>query len=47
MNIDMIRAAAQRLKGHIVETPLLFSPAISSIAGRRVYVKAEALQVTG
>jgi threonine dehydratase len=47
MNIDMIRAAAQRLKGHIVETPLLFSPAIDEIAGRRVFVKAEALQVTG
>lgn len=47
MNIEMIRAAAQRLKGHVVETPLLFSPVIDEIAGRRVFVKAEAVQVTG
>lgn len=47
MNIDMIHAAAARLRGHVVETPLLFSPGIDAIAGRRVFVKAEALQVTG
>lgn len=47
MNIDMIRAAAQRLQGHVIETPLLFSPGIDAIAGRRVLIKAEALQVTG
>jgi len=47
MNIDMIRAAATRLRGNVIETPLLFSPALDDIAGRRVFVKAEALQVTG
>ena len=47
MNIEMIRAAAERLDGNVVETPLLFSPSIDKIAGRRVLVKAEAAQVTG
>lgn len=47
MNIEMIRAAADRLRGHVIETPLLFSPRLDEIAGRRVFVKAEALQVTG
>ena len=47
MNIDMIDAAAARLKGHIRRTPLLNSPFLDEIAGRRVLVKAECLQVTG
>lgn len=47
MNIDMIRAAAQRLHGHARVTPLLSSPFLDKIAGRRVLVKAECLQHTG
>ncbi|WP_377511910.1 threonine/serine dehydratase [Octadecabacter sp. R77987] len=47
MNIDMIRAAADRLKGHARHTPLLSAPALDAIAGRRVLVKAECLQHTG
>ncbi|WP_299732838.1 threonine/serine dehydratase [uncultured Tateyamaria sp.] len=47
MNIDMIRAAAQRLKGHARVTPLLNSPFIDEIAGRRVWIKPECLQHTG
>ena len=47
MNIDMIRAAAQRLDGHARRTPLLNSPFLDEIAGRRVWVKAECLQKTG
>ena len=47
MNIDMIRAAAARLEGHARETPLLSSPFLDEIAGRRVLVKAECLQHTG
>lgn len=43
----MIRAAADRLKGHARRTPLLTSPFIDEIAGRRVYVKPECLQQTG
>ncbi len=47
MNIDMIRAAAQRLKGHVRHTPLISSPFLDEIAGRRVFVKPECLQHTG
>ncbi|CUH63344.1 L-threonine dehydratase catabolic TdcB [Thalassovita autumnalis] len=47
MNIDMIRAAAQRLEGHARKTPLLSSPFLDEIAGRRLFVKPECLQHTG
>jgi threonine dehydratase len=47
MNIDMIRAAATRLKGHVRCTPLLSSPFIDALAGRRVWIKPECLQHTG
>jgi len=47
MNIDMIRAAAARIKGHARRTPILTSPFLDDIAGRRVFVKAECLQHTG
>ncbi|WP_299351674.1 threonine/serine dehydratase [uncultured Shimia sp.] len=47
MNIDMIRAAAERLAGHARRTPLLTSPFLDEIAGRRVLVKPECLQHTG
>jgi threonine dehydratase len=47
MNIDMIDAAALRLKGHARRTPLLSSPFLDEIAGRRVFVKPECLQHTG
>jgi threonine dehydratase len=47
MNIDMIEAAAQRLRGHARVTPLLGSPFLDKIAGRRVLIKAECLQHTG
>ena len=47
MNIDMIRAATKRLEGHARVTPMLNSPFLDEIAGRRVFIKAEALQHTG
>jgi threonine dehydratase len=47
MNIEMIRAAAERLKGHARRTPLLSSPFIDELAGRRVLIKPECLQHTG
>ncbi|RKF17178.1 threonine/serine dehydratase [Roseovarius spongiae] len=47
MNIDMIRAAAQRLEGHARRTPLLGSPFLDELAGRRLLVKPECLQHTG
>ena len=47
MNINMIEAAAGRLEGHARRTPLLSSPFLDEIAGRRVLVKTECLQKTG
>ncbi len=46
-NIDMIRAAAQRIDGFARRTPLLSSPFLDDIAGRRVFIKPECLQHTG
>ena len=47
MKFDEIEAAALRLNGHARVTPMLTSPFLDRIAGRRVLVKAEALQKTG
>tara|TARA_R110000787_G_scaffold24023_3_gene68429 strand:+ start:1088 stop:2056 length:969 start_codon:yes stop_codon:yes gene_type:complete len=47
VNIDMIRAAAARIDGHALRTPLLNSPFLDEIAGRRVWIKPECLQHTG
>lgn len=46
-DISMIEAAAARLHGHARRTPLLSSPFLDEIAGRRLFVKAECLQHTG
>ncbi|WP_170769896.1 threonine/serine dehydratase [Ruegeria lacuscaerulensis] len=45
--LQMIEAAAERLRGHVRETPILTSPFLDEIAGRRVLVKPECLQHTG
>jgi threonine dehydratase len=45
--LPQIKAAAERLHGHAVVTPLLNAPFLDRIAGRRVLVKAECLQRTG
>ena len=42
-----IEAAAARLKGWAVETPLIESPALNERAGRRVLIKPEVLQRVG
>lgn len=47
MNIEMIKAAGQRLAGFARHTPLLSSPFLDDIAGRRILLKAECLQQTG
>ena len=41
-----IEAAAQRIQGHVVETPCLPSRTLSSIAGCEVFLKFENLQFT-
>jgi threonine dehydratase len=46
-DIAAIRAAATRLAGQAVLTPLLESPAVNARLGCRLLIKAEALQRTG
>ena len=46
-DIAMIEAAAARMQGHVRRTPLLNAPLLDRTVGRRVFVKAECLQVTG
>ncbi len=47
MNIDMITGAADRLAGHARITPLLNAPLLDKAFGKRIYLKAECLQLTG
>lgn len=46
-DISMVEAARDRLAGRVRRTPLLSSPFLDELAGRRVLVKAECLQHTG
>ena len=46
-NIKEIKSAQKRLDGFVRKTPILNSPFLDDIAGRRVFVKAECLQHTG
>lgn len=50
MTIDvgaLAEAAATRIGAHVLETPLVHSPALSESAGANVYLKLENLQHTG
>lgn len=44
---DDVKAAAGRLSGYAVRTPLLESPALNDAVGGRILMKAETLQRTG
>jgi len=47
LTLTDIHEAAQRIRGHVVRTPLLQADALDEIAGGRVLAKAECLQGTG
>lgn len=47
VDLTAIRAAAVRIRGHAVRTPLLSAPTLDAVFGRRIFVKAECLQKTG
>src|SRR3954462_994130 len=42
-----VDAAAQRLRGIALRTPLLRSPVLDALTGARIFLKAETLQRTG
>lgn len=45
--IEQIRQAAERVKPFVVRTPLLSSPMLDQASGAKIWIKAEALQLTG
>jgi threonine dehydratase len=47
MTLADIQAAADRIRGHALETPLIESPALNERAGVQVLLKAETLQQVG
>lgn len=46
LTFDAIRAAAERLAGHIERTPCRYSRTLSQITGAEVWLKFENLQFT-
>ena len=47
IDIKDIESAAERLEGVAIRTPLIYSPELDALAGGRVFLKPECLQVTG
>ena len=47
VTLDDIRAAASRIAGHVVQTPLVEDAALSARLGRPVRLKCEYRQTTG
>ena len=47
VTLNDIQRAYQRIEGKIARTPLLNSPRLDAIADRKLWIKAEPLQVTG
>ncbi|MGA2549190.1 MAG: threonine ammonia-lyase [Burkholderiaceae bacterium] len=46
VDLDAIRAAHQRIKGHVLDTPFVHSRTLSAIVGSEVHLKFENLQFT-
>ena len=46
VTIERIRQAAQRLRGHVLNTPFVESKTLSQITGAQVFLKFENLQFT-
>jgi threonine dehydratase len=47
MHIAAIQAATQRIRSHILTTPVEYSPWLSRLCGGEVWLKLEHLQITG
>lgn len=47
IGLKEVRAAAERISGHIHHTPLIYSRSLSQMSGNEVYLKCENLQKTG
>jgi threonine dehydratase len=47
ITLSEIREARERIAPHIIRTPLVFSPTLSSMSGYEVYLKLETMQKAG
>jgi threonine dehydratase len=47
VSVRDIQQAAERIREHIIRTPLLYSPTFSQMSGASVYLKLETMQRTG
>jgi threonine dehydratase len=47
VSLSDIQAAQERIAGHIIRTPLIYSPTLSAMTGAGVYLKLETLQKAG
>src|SRR5512145_2644360 len=47
VTLSEIREAEERIAGHIIRTPVVYSPTLSAMTGAHVWFKLEALQKAG
>jgi len=47
LNLNLVKTAAERIKGIVVNTPFAYAPLLSSLSEADVFVKKENLQITG
>jgi threonine dehydratase len=47
VDVEAIRAARERIRGRVYESPCAFSQTLSQLTGNRVWLKLENLQMTG
>ncbi len=47
LNLELIKTAAERIKGVVVNTPFAHAPFLSEISSADIYIKKENLQITG
>lgn len=47
LDLNLVKTAAERIKGITVKTPFAYAPQLSDISGAEVFVKKENLQITG
>jgi threonine dehydratase len=47
VSLQVLRAAAERLKGAIIRTPAVEAPKLSALTGAQIFLKYECMQATG
>lgn len=47
LNLDLVKTAADRIKGVAVKTPFAYAPLLSSMSEAEIFLKKENLQITG